>query len=192
VVSGRTIPRLDNRAYHPAIAASRVTDAIPARFRRQFDKPRCRRTGDGQLARFFNAAWAAHLWKSRQIFHALFYAIIRGDCSPRTIRLNVVEDSFAICKCKDGPFQDHELSLFLEKGGGAALGKVCFNLLVGNGGTRIIEGFRTLARNQASCSAAFWANANGRAPSFAVRVRRMRTASETVIPARPKRLPRVP
>jgi hypothetical protein len=40
------------------------------------------RTGDGQLARSFNAAWAAHLWKTREIFNSLFYTIIRGDCSP--------------------------------------------------------------------------------------------------------------
>jgi hypothetical protein len=36
------------------------------------------------------------------------------------------------------------LSLFLEKRLGAPLGKVRFNLLVGNGGTRIIQGFAHL------------------------------------------------
>src|SRR5258708_4104964 len=62
------------------------------------------------------------------------------------------------------------------------LAKRASTFLCGMPGRGSLSASCTLARNHASCAAALLVNANGSAPSFAVRVNRLRTASETVIP----------
>jgi len=75
---------------------------------------------------------------------------------------------------------------FLGKRRGAPLGKVRLTCSWGMPGRESSMAFAHLARNQASCSAAFWGQREGERTSFAVRVRRIRTASDTVIPSSPR------
>ena len=75
------------------------------------------------------------------MLHTRLDAPVNGDSRPGTIRLNIIEDRIAVSKRKGRPLQNHWLSLFLAHRSISPLGKMLLNLLMGNGGTRIVKRF---------------------------------------------------
>jgi hypothetical protein len=117
-----------------------------------------------------------------QALNLLANAVVYSDCGGRIVSLNVIEDRETVFKGQDGLLDIHGSGPLFAGCGGTAFCEVGFHFDVWHGRTGILEGLVYLGAKPCVVSAAVWVNSKGRAPSFAVRVRRMRTASETVMP----------
>ena len=96
------------------------------------------RSFDDQLAGAFDSAGTSTLGEPGEPSNLLSNALIDSDGGLRAIRLNVIEDGVAIGLRVGGPLQAYHLARFAKRSG-AARGKMCFHLFVGNARTGIVE-----------------------------------------------------
>src|SRR5258708_27971287 len=96
------------------------------------------------------------------------------DCGKSTVE-GIVENAQA--------FRHDGLSRFAQScGSSLSFCEVRFDLFTRDSGAGIAQRFLQLGAEPGSCAAPSAVSANGSAPSLAVRVSKIRTASETVIP----------
>ena len=141
------------------------------------------RAGNHQFPRADHTAVVTHRRESAQHFHCVLNTLIDPRGSLRIVPLDVVEDARAIGVCRSGPgeLQPSTLPAFFSAAS-RRMAKCASTSSCASGVRLSSSASCTRARNQASCSFASVPRMNGRTPSFAVRVSRIRTASETVRP----------
>src|SRR5271156_5504778 len=102
---------------------------------------------------------------------------------PGIVRLDVIKDGDVVLNCEGSPFDLYlALRAAFPRAALRRLAKYTSTSAWGTGGRGPSRACWTRLRNQRSYAAGSALSGKGSAPSFAVRVSRMRTASETVRP----------
>jgi hypothetical protein len=142
-----------------------------------------RRAIDHEFACPGNSAHASTGRKIEQATSCRYYPFIDQDGYCRIIYLDVCEDGVAIRQRKRRPSKPHNSGTpALRRAAARRLAK-CASASSSDKSSRVsFNASSTLVRNQASCASLLERSSRGNAPSLAVRVSMIRTASDTVRP----------